>query len=137
VGVTDGDTIEVLVERRADRVRLHGIDCPERGQPFGNRASQFTAERAFRKRIILKVRDMDRYGRLVGHRPKQQEFVLLGESNPWALTDRVADALELGQERVVAVALGQHQSFVREPARLDFMTAFAAHGQSLVRERYR
>lgn len=35
-----GDTIEVLHNGNAQRVRLHDIDCPEKGQPFGNNAKQ-------------------------------------------------------------------------------------------------
>lgn len=38
VGITDGDTVKVLTpspENREIKVRLAGIDAPERGQPFG------------------------------------------------------------------------------------------------------
>jgi len=38
VGVTDGDTISVMREGQAVKVRLAGIDCPEIGQPYGKRA---------------------------------------------------------------------------------------------------
>jgi endonuclease YncB( thermonuclease family) len=65
VGVADGDTIEVLRDGRAMRVRLHAIDCPERGQPFGRQARQYTGAVAFGKTVIVRVRDTDRYGRLV------------------------------------------------------------------------
>ena len=40
VSVLDGDTIEVLHNQRPERIRLSGIDCPEKGQAFGNRAKQ-------------------------------------------------------------------------------------------------
>jgi micrococcal nuclease len=40
VSVLDGDTIEVLHNNRAERIRLSGSDCPEKGQAFGNRAKQ-------------------------------------------------------------------------------------------------
>ncbi|MEP6959075.1 MAG: hypothetical protein ABI980_10140 [Nitrospirota bacterium] len=33
VGVLDGDTVEVLHHQHPERVRLSGIDCPEKGQP--------------------------------------------------------------------------------------------------------
>jgi len=36
VAVHDGDTITVLASGRGIRVRLVGIDAPERGQPFSN-----------------------------------------------------------------------------------------------------
>lgn len=38
VSVLDGDTIEVLQNQRAERIRLNGIDCPEKGQAFGKHA---------------------------------------------------------------------------------------------------
>jgi hypothetical protein len=34
VSVLDGDTIEVLHNNRAERIRLSGIDCPEKGQAW-------------------------------------------------------------------------------------------------------
>jgi micrococcal nuclease len=35
VGVIDGDTIEVLHSQHPERIRLNGIDCPEKGQAYG------------------------------------------------------------------------------------------------------
>lgn len=66
VGVTDGDTITVLHDRLGEGIRLHGIDCPEKGQAFGQRAKQFTSELAFGKDITVKVYDVDKYGRTIG-----------------------------------------------------------------------
>jgi micrococcal nuclease len=40
VSVLDGDTLEVLHNCHAERIRLSGIDCPEKGQAFGKRAKQ-------------------------------------------------------------------------------------------------
>ena len=40
VGVVDGDTIDVLVGSETRRVRLFGIDTPERGQPWADKARQ-------------------------------------------------------------------------------------------------
>jgi endonuclease YncB( thermonuclease family) len=44
IGIADGDTITVLRDKEQVRIRLYGIDCPERGQAFGNKAKQFTAK---------------------------------------------------------------------------------------------
>ena len=44
VGISDGDTISVLHDGRAEKVRLYGIDAPEKGQPFTNRAKQFVSD---------------------------------------------------------------------------------------------
>jgi micrococcal nuclease len=37
VSVLDGDTIEVLHNNRPERIRLSGIDCPGKGQAYGQR----------------------------------------------------------------------------------------------------
>lgn len=65
VGLSDGDTIQVLRQRRPMRVRLHGIDCPEKAQPFGDKARQFTANLVFGKTVKIYPTDTDRYGRTV------------------------------------------------------------------------
>ena len=66
VGVSDGDTITVLHNGKGERVRLHGIDCPEKRQAFGNRAKQFTSNLVFAKTVTVQAVDRDRYGRTVG-----------------------------------------------------------------------
>lgn len=67
VRVADGDTITVLAPgNRQVKVRLYGIDCPEKKQPFGQRARQFTASRAAGQNVDVEVLDTDRYGRSVG-----------------------------------------------------------------------
>src|SRR5438128_138901 len=50
---------------KAEKIRLHGIDCPEKGQPFGTKAKQFTSSLAFGKGVTVHVKDTDRYGRTV------------------------------------------------------------------------
>jgi endonuclease YncB( thermonuclease family) len=65
VAVADGDTITVLSERQQTRIRLDGIDCPERGQAFGSRAKQFTSALVFGREVTIEPRDVDRYGRMV------------------------------------------------------------------------
>ncbi len=66
VGVADGDTITVLHSGKAERIRLHGIDCPEKRQAFGKRAKQFTSSLVFAKTVTVQALDRDRYGRTVG-----------------------------------------------------------------------
>ena len=65
VRVADGDTITLLVDQTQHRIRLHGIDCPERGQPFGTKAKQFTSNLVFGQTVTARVVDVDRYGRQV------------------------------------------------------------------------
>jgi len=65
VGVADGDTLTVLRDRTPVKIRLAEIDCPERGQPFGQRAKQHAADLAFGKRVRVAEQSRDRYGRTV------------------------------------------------------------------------
>ena len=66
VGVTDGDTIKVMGSHNKQvRIRLYGIDCPEKSQAFGKRAKQFTSKLVYGKVVEVEVMDTDRYGRTV------------------------------------------------------------------------
>jgi micrococcal nuclease len=63
VSVLDGDTIEVLHNTKPERVRLSGIDCPEKGQAYGKKAKQAASELVFGKDVILQTHGQDKYGR--------------------------------------------------------------------------
>lgn len=65
VGVSDGDTISALRNGRAERIRLHGVDSPEKRQAFGQRAKQFTSDLVFGKDVTVRPVTQDKYGRLV------------------------------------------------------------------------
>ena len=47
-------------------VRLFGVDCPERSQPFGARAKALSADLIGNQDVTIVVHDVDRYGRTVG-----------------------------------------------------------------------
>jgi len=63
--VLDGDTIEVLHNNRAERIRLNGIDRPEKGQAYGKRAKQAASELVFGKQVTLQTHGLDKYGRTI------------------------------------------------------------------------
>jgi micrococcal nuclease len=65
VSILDGDTIEVLHNGRAERIRLSGIDCPEKGQAYGKRAKQAASELVFGKKVTLQTFGKDEYGRTI------------------------------------------------------------------------
>ena len=63
VSVLDGDTIEVLNGHHTERIRLSGIDCPEKGQAFGKRAKQAASDLVFGKEVTLQTHGYDKYKR--------------------------------------------------------------------------
>ncbi|MDK2742560.1 MAG: thermonuclease family protein [Nitrospira sp. BO4] len=63
VSIKDGDTIEVLHNKKAERIRLTGIDCPEKKQAFGQQAKQATSSLSFGQYVTIQRIGTDRYGR--------------------------------------------------------------------------
>ena len=68
IGVTDGDTLTLLLEpeNRPIKVRLAGIDTPERGQPWASKARRALSDLAYGKEVRVVHVDIDRYSRRVG-----------------------------------------------------------------------
>jgi micrococcal nuclease len=67
VGISDGDTITVLTANKQQlRVRLAGIDAPERSQAYGMKARKHLADQVFGKIIELETRGTDKYKRTLG-----------------------------------------------------------------------
>ncbi|MDH6307545.1 micrococcal nuclease [Dysgonomonas sp. PFB1-18] len=67
VRVSDGDTVTLLTDQREQiRVRLDGIDAPERGQDYGQKATLFVREICYNKPVIVHKKGVDRYGRVLG-----------------------------------------------------------------------
>lgn len=66
VGIKDGDTVVVLDSlNNQTTLRLAEVDCPEKSQPFGTKAKQFTSDQIYLKTIKYIVTDTDRYGRSI------------------------------------------------------------------------
>lgn len=63
VAVMDGDTIEIVRSNKLYRLRLDGVDCPEKSQAFGAVAKKFTSDRCFGKQVTAKISSKDKYGR--------------------------------------------------------------------------
>lgn len=67
VGIADGDTFTLLTsDKKQVKVRLHGIDCPERSQAFGQVARQKLSDLIFNQQVRVVQKDVDRYQRTVG-----------------------------------------------------------------------
>jgi micrococcal nuclease len=67
VAIADGDTLTVLDDSKTQhKIRLSGIDAPEKGQPFGTKARENLAAKVFKQGVRVQVIDVDRYRREVG-----------------------------------------------------------------------
>lgn len=66
VGVSDGDTITVLCDNKLQKIRLSGIDCPEKSQAFGQQAKMYTSALVFSQDVKVISMGHDRYRRTIG-----------------------------------------------------------------------
>jgi micrococcal nuclease len=65
VAVTDGDTIKVMHDGAPEKIRLAGIDCPEKKQAFGTQAKKHTGDLCFQKQVTVIPHGHDRYSRTI------------------------------------------------------------------------
>src|SRR6267378_4491443 len=66
VHIADGDTLTVLdADNVQHKIRLHGIDAPEKGQAFGTKAKEALAEKVHEKTVRVVWKEKDKYGRIV------------------------------------------------------------------------
>lgn len=66
VGVSDGDTITVLDGNKTQhKIRVAGIDAPEKAQDFGNRSKEHLSDLVFGKMVSIPESKIDKYGRTV------------------------------------------------------------------------
>ena len=67
VGVADGDTITVLDQQKNTyKIRLQGIDAPEKKQAFGEKSKQSLHDLVHGKQVRIEYDKDDKYGRIVG-----------------------------------------------------------------------
>jgi micrococcal nuclease len=76
VALADGDTLTVIDDSKVQhKIRLAGIDAPEKGQPFGTKARENLAARVFKQTVRVEVIDVDRYKREVGRTYLGDRFI--------------------------------------------------------------
>lgn len=67
IRVADGDTITVLDGSKTQhKIRLSGIDAPEKGQAFGQVSKQSLIEQVAEQDVTVEWSKSDKYGRKVG-----------------------------------------------------------------------
>ena len=85
--VIDGDTIDVLLDSGRIRVRLHGIDAPERDQPGGSAATAWLARQILNEPVLLEPVSQDQYARMVAvvhHLDRNVNLELVRAGQAWA-----------------------------------------------------
>lgn len=65
VRIVDGDTFDLLVDKTTHRIRLAGIDAPEKGQDFGTAAKQLLGTLCAGETVTVVVTDTDRNKRKI------------------------------------------------------------------------
>ena len=66
IKIVDGDTYDILLENQiTERIRMEGIDAPERGMPFYKVSKDYLGQLCFGKTIKIVQTNIDRYGRTV------------------------------------------------------------------------
>ena len=66
ISILNGDTIKVLHNKKAERISLQGIDCPEKGQLYGNRAKNANSDLTFAKSGTVESLSHDKHKRTLG-----------------------------------------------------------------------
>ena len=67
VGVSDGDTITVLDSNHGQhKIRLTGIDAPEKNQAFGQASKKSLSDMVFNQYVVVSWEKRDRYKRILG-----------------------------------------------------------------------
>ncbi|MBC7956504.1 MAG: thermonuclease family protein [Cytophagales bacterium] len=86
--VSDGDTLWVRPEGgKPVKVRLHGIDAPERCQPWGSQARAALAARVLHRPVHVRTRAHDNYHRTVGSLELNGEDIaawMVREGHAWS-----------------------------------------------------
>jgi len=65
IGISDGDSFKVLFQKQELKIRIHGIDAPERKMAFYKNSKKLLASLIFNKYIYLKINKKDHYQRFV------------------------------------------------------------------------
>jgi len=77
VTVIDGNTVEIVAEdNETYKIQLHGIDCPELGQEYGEKAKRFLEKLLLEKPVSVELKGKDRWGNRLG------VIIIEGEDDP-------------------------------------------------------
>jgi len=97
VKILDGDTYDLLLDNKTTiRIRIEGIDAPEKGMPFGKKAKQYLGDLCQGQTIKIQKTNKDQYGRILGF-------------------SYLADGRELGKEMLKAGYAWHYKHYNSDP----------------------
>lgn len=115
IGVSDGDTVTVLdANKESSRVRLAGIDAPEKKQPFGDRSKQALSGLVFGKHVEVEWHKRDRYDRLIGK-------ILVAKPDSACTDDRCPKTVDASLSQIEAGLAWHYKQYAKEQANEDRM----------------
>lgn len=121
VGVSDGDSLILeLPDGERERVRLFGIDAPEKDQPLAREARKKLGYLVYDKPIRVEVLDKDQYGRYVGKVYAGARYVnrfMLKEGLAWLYRHYAADDAVLAEAEARARAAARGIWITASPLR--------------------
>lgn len=107
ISIKDGDTIEVLVDKKPIRIRLAQVDAPEKRQEFGTRSRQALSDLTYNRQVQVIEHGRDRYGRVLGTvvvRGVDVNRAMVAQGMAWAYRAYVKDLTLLEVERKARTA---------------------------------
>jgi micrococcal nuclease len=75
INVIDGNTIEVTTDNNSQKIVFAGIDCPEAGQQYADKAKRYTEKLLMNEEVTYQITGKDRWGNYIG-------VVMKGETDP-------------------------------------------------------
>jgi len=66
VSIADGDTFTLMVNKKPVKIRMHGVDSPEKKQPYGEAAKKYLSNLIFNQVVEVRIQGKDRYRRTIG-----------------------------------------------------------------------
>ncbi|MER2540171.1 MAG: thermonuclease family protein [Azonexus sp.] len=111
VSVADGDTVTVLdTDRQQHKIRVSGIDAPEKSQPFGQRSKQGMSMLVFGKQVEVQWSKRDRYRRIIGK-------VMVAA--PSCRTNRCPKTLDAGLAQITTGLAWWYQKYEKDQSASD------------------
>jgi endonuclease YncB( thermonuclease family) len=87
VKIVDGDTFDILDSlNKVSRIRMNGIDAPEKKQAYGQKSKEMLGKWCFAKTVLVKVYSKDRNGRLIADsyvNGRSLSLIMIEEGMAW------------------------------------------------------